>query len=112
MYYVYILRNTRTGSLYKGFSRNLEVRLSDHKKGLSYWTRRLHGNFELIWYSAFVSIDTALAFEKYLKTASGIAFSRKRLISLKTITSVRAMNAKHDLPFVASTVVEAKNGPR
>ena len=34
-----------------------------------------------IWYGAFTEKGTALEFERYLKTASGKAFSRKRLLS-------------------------------
>ncbi len=37
-----------------------------------------HGPWELIFYTAFDRRKDAFAFERYLKTGSGIAFSNKR----------------------------------
>ncbi len=54
-------------------------RLFYHNNGLSNYTRSLKP-LEVIWSSSFKDMKKAKAFEKYLKSASGIAFRNKRLI--------------------------------
>jgi len=80
MYYTYILQSTNTPSeKYVGFTTNLKQRLRDHNRGHSKHTAKF-APWEIIHVSAFVNQKTATNFEKYLKTASGKAFYRKRLI--------------------------------
>ena len=80
MYYVYILKDIKTGSLYKGLTRDLERRLFEHRNKESGFTARGNHDYRLAWFCAFQNLDVAVSFEKYLKTGSGIAFTRKRLI--------------------------------
>ncbi|MFH1542484.1 MAG: GIY-YIG nuclease family protein [bacterium] len=79
MYYTYILRSLKTGRLYKGWTHNLEMRLKTHET-LPCHTDKTDGPFELVWYCAFKDKFKALAFEKYLKSGSGRAFTNKRLV--------------------------------
>ena len=78
-YYVYILKSFKDRSLYIGLTTNLGKRLVEHKKGLGKFTKG-HLPYKLIFYCAFPDKFIAAKFEKYLKTASGKAFLRKRLI--------------------------------
>jgi len=78
VYYVYILK-LRNGSFYIGYSDNLKQRIPEHKRGIVKTTNKLLPA-SLIFYSAFLSKDKALKFEKYLKEGSGFAFRNKHLI--------------------------------
>lgn len=64
---------------YTGFSEDIDGRLDDHNKGKSVHTNKFKP-WKMIFYCAFNDKKKALEFEKYLKTASGIAFRNKRLI--------------------------------
>lgn len=77
-YYVYILKcsNNKT---YLGCTKDLEKRLERHKKGFVLATKKLRP-VKLMTYFAFSDKYTAYNFEKYLKTGSGRAFLKKRLI--------------------------------
>jgi putative endonuclease len=77
MFYTYILRNSRTNRYYIGYSNDLKNRLKEHLTGKSQCTKS-DLNYELEWYCAFKTEKQAVAFEKYLKTGSGIAFMKKR----------------------------------
>jgi predicted GIY-YIG superfamily endonuclease len=78
MFFVYILKCS-DGNYYTGCTNNLEERLHRHTKGYIDSTKnRLP--LELIYYSAFPNQNTAFAFEKYLKSGSGIAFRNKHLL--------------------------------
>jgi predicted GIY-YIG superfamily endonuclease len=48
------------------------------KGGVSYTAKRLP--IELLFYCAFKDKYVAIAFEKYLKSGSGSAFMKKRLV--------------------------------
>ena len=80
MFYVYILRSKKVPEqIYKGFSTDLKERLKRHNAGESIYTNK-YRLWNLIFYAAFENKEIAKNFEKYLKSASGIAFLRKRLI--------------------------------
>jgi len=80
MYYVYILRSIITlNQTYTGSSSDLKKRLKSHNSGANKHTSKFRP-WKVIWYCAFATQEKAEAFEKYLKSASGIAFKRKRLI--------------------------------
>ncbi|MBU4360526.1 GIY-YIG nuclease family protein [Patescibacteria group bacterium] len=80
MYYIYIIQSIKfTKRFYTGFSENIKKRINEHNSGKSNHTNK-YKPWKLIFYSAFYNKKTALDFEKYLKTASGIAFRNKRLI--------------------------------
>jgi predicted GIY-YIG superfamily endonuclease len=79
MKYVYILQSlTIPDRRYVGLTGDLRARLKKHNAG-----EVAHTSKFLPWriqtYFAFSEEERAVAFERYLKTASGRAFSRKRL---------------------------------
>jgi len=78
MHCVYILK-LNNGSFYTGLTDGLNQRLKDHDQGKCITTRKKLP-VKIIWYSAFKDRKTAAAFEKYLKSGSGIAFRNKHLL--------------------------------
>ncbi len=80
MYYVYVLR-LRNGSLYAGSTPDLRNRLLKHRNGYVISTKNLRP-VKMLWYGSFEDRLLARRFEKYLKTGSGKAFLRKRLVQL------------------------------
>ncbi len=79
MYYAYIIQSLQTNSFYFGSTTNIEERLKEHN-GSSCFTTRRSLPWKLVWFGAFTSEEKARNFEKYLKSGSGYAFSRKRLL--------------------------------
>ncbi|MEO0453161.1 MAG: GIY-YIG nuclease family protein [Verrucomicrobiota bacterium] len=80
-HYVYIIRSKKDCSdLYIGMTSDLRKRLADHNEQRVRYTKGL-APWELVYYSAFPSRELAREFETYLKSHSGRAFLRKRLIS-------------------------------
>jgi len=80
MYYVYFLRSEQySGQTYVGFTSDLKRRLSVHNSGKSPHTSK-YAPWSLVFYSAFQTENLAKGFEKYLKTASGIAFRNKHFM--------------------------------
>lgn len=79
MYYVYILQSQKDGSRYFGVTTDLKKRLYQHNAGQTVYSNKKRP-YKLIWYSAFVNKEKAYAFEKYLKSSSGYAFTKKHLI--------------------------------
>jgi predicted GIY-YIG superfamily endonuclease len=81
MYHVYILRSiSHPDQIYTGFSAvDIATRLERHNAGTTPSTRR-YRPWEIAWYGVFPDRDRATAFERYLKSGSGRAFLRKRLI--------------------------------
>lgn len=59
MYYLYILRNDKTGRIYIGYTEDLKSRLSEHKKESD--------NIELVYYEAYKDEKQARLREKRLK---------------------------------------------
>ena len=80
MFYVYILESQKDKTLYIGLTKNLKKRFEEHNLGLSKFTKG-HLPYKLVSYTAFHDKLLAAKFEQYLKTASGKAFIKKRLIS-------------------------------
>ncbi|MFZ5364667.1 MAG: GIY-YIG nuclease family protein [Patescibacteria group bacterium] len=79
-YFSYILRSIKyPNRYYKGYTSNIETILTRHNSGQSAHTSK-YKPWQLVCYCAFEDKKTALQFENYLKTASGIAFMRKRLL--------------------------------
>lgn len=79
MWYVYIIQSISAPSEeYIGASENLKQRLEDHNNGKSTHTSKF-APWKLLWYCAFSDKYKALEFERYLKSHSGRAFTKKRL---------------------------------
>jgi len=80
MYHVYIIQSINSPKkFYTGFSENFDNRLEGHNSGRSVYTNKFKP-WKMVYYCTFDNKKKALDFEKYLKTASGIAFRNKRLI--------------------------------
>lgn len=78
-YYVYILQSEiDPNRFYTGYTEELQNRLKDHNQGKCKHTSK-YIPWKIITAIAFTNKQKALAFEKYLKTSSGRAFSKKRL---------------------------------
>ena len=77
MEHVYLLKCS-DNTIYTGHTQDLEERIKRHNKGENTYTKyRLP--IELIFYAAFSNNYKAIAFEKYLKSGSGRAFSKRHL---------------------------------
>lgn len=80
MFYVYVLRSIDfPDQIYIGFTINPKERLATHNRGSSSHTAK-YKPWALISYHCFKHERTAIAFEKYLKSHSGRAFTVKRLL--------------------------------
>ena len=85
MWYVYIIRSINSPEEeYTGSTSDLKKRFADHNPGQSTHTSKF-APWELLCYVAFPDKYTALEFEKYLKSHSGRAFAKKRLIKEKEV---------------------------
>ena len=69
MHYTYILQSMLDGSYYVGSTGNLKDRLVAHNSRTVQSTKA-KVPYKIVWYCAF---------EKYLKTGSGIAYANKHL---------------------------------
>jgi putative endonuclease len=79
MKYVYILRSIPSSDrYYVGVTDDLKARLSKHNAGEVLHTSK-YKPWSIKTYISFSDEKQAIKFEKYLKTASGRAFSKKRL---------------------------------
>ena len=80
MWYVYILKSRTDGKFYVGSTTDLRRRLQEHNNGQSKSTRNRRP-LELEAYIAVKEESTARDLEKYLKTGSGIATLRRRVLA-------------------------------
>ncbi|MGE0668902.1 MAG: GIY-YIG nuclease family protein [Sphingomonadales bacterium] len=79
MKFVYMLRSeTDPDRYYVGITGDLDDRLARHNAGEVPHTSK-YRPWRLVTYVAFSDEARAFAFEKYLKSASGRAFAKKRL---------------------------------
>jgi predicted GIY-YIG superfamily endonuclease len=77
MHYVYILKSDKfLNRIYKGQTQDLKDRIKRHNRGEISHTSKFKP-WKIIFYAAFETKKQAILFEKYLKTASGIAFMKK-----------------------------------
>jgi len=78
MKYVYILESLDSLHFYVGITDDLRARLAKHNaREVSHTSK--HGPWRIKTYVAFSDAAQAVAFEKYLKSASGRAFAKQRL---------------------------------
>ena len=79
MKYVYILESiSHPAEWYVGLTDDLRTRFDAHNAGQSPHTAKFKP-WRLVTYIAFSDDAKAIAFEKYLKSGSGMAFAEKRL---------------------------------
>jgi putative endonuclease len=77
MKYVYLIQSINSpAQYYSGITDKIEGRLEDHNTGKSVHTNKFKP-WKLLVYMAFVDEKNAFAFERYLKSGSGRAFSQK-----------------------------------
>ncbi|MDP3723815.1 MAG: GIY-YIG nuclease family protein [Candidatus Omnitrophota bacterium] len=80
MYYVYILASTKVPTkIYIGITTNLEQRLHEHNQGKAIYSQR-YAPWQMRTHVVFSDKSRAQAFETYLKSGSGFAFMKKRLL--------------------------------
>jgi putative endonuclease len=78
-HYVYLLRSeSDLTRVYVGITDDLEKRLKEHNACKAKHTSK-YRPWRIETCLAFTDHQMAVAFERYLKTSSGIAFARKRL---------------------------------
>jgi len=78
-FYVYILQSESTVErFYVGLTEDLKARLKKHNAGEVQFTST-HRPWKIKTAVAFTEQEKAAQFERYLKTASGRAFAKKRL---------------------------------
>ena len=80
MPYVYILKSQKDSSrTYIGKTVNVQQRLEEHNRGESPYTKTFTP-WKLQTFIWFEDTKSADDFEKYLKSGSGFAFMKKRLL--------------------------------
>ena len=79
MYYVYILQSKKDRSRYVGVTTDLRRRLQEHNSGSAKYSSSKRP-YKLIWCCIFANKERAYDFEKYLKSSSGYAFTKKHLL--------------------------------
>jgi predicted GIY-YIG superfamily endonuclease len=80
MWYVYVLSSRKDGKLYVGSTNDLKRRLKEHHDGLCKSTTHRRP-LDLEAYIAVKVERTARDLETYLKTGSGMATFRKRILT-------------------------------
>jgi len=78
MHFVYLLK-LPNGHYYVGQTSNVFERLKYHEAGRVPSTAK-YVSKDLVWYAAFKDKETALVFEKYLKSSAGKGFRNKHLV--------------------------------
>ncbi len=83
MFYTYVLFSHKDEKLYTGYTKNLKLRLEEHRKDNVDSTKH-RKPLELIYYEACKNQDDATRREKVLKSYRGKMFLRRRLKSYFT----------------------------
>ena len=78
MFYVYVLMNPNTGTLYYGFSANLRQRFGEHQK------MPKHAGWKLIYYEAYLNEQDARDRERMLKQYEAARGHLKQRIARST----------------------------
>jgi putative endonuclease len=77
-YYTYVLRSLTDGKLYVGWTDDLRLRLGKHNEGMVIATG-CRTPFELVYYEACRTKESAIGREKTLKTGFGRKYLRDRI---------------------------------
>lgn len=79
MYYVYLLRSVRDGTLYIGCTSDLRRRISEHNRNMSTHTKK-HSPWKLVYFEGYRSKADAYGREEALKLhAQGLRRLKERL---------------------------------
>lgn len=81
--FVYILQFKDSKKLYKGYTKNLKLRLEQHKKRLVGYTKD-KGPFKIVYFEGCLDQNDATHREKYFKTYLGRMFLKNSLKSYLT----------------------------
>lgn len=94
MYYIYILKSIKKpGAIYIGYTTDLKSRLEKHNDPKNKGYSKRFAPWTIETYIAFTQVEDAKNFEKYLKSNSGKAFMRKRLISNQFKEALKKFNS-------------------
>jgi putative endonuclease len=78
MFYVYVLKSSVDGRLYKGFTKNLELRVKQHNQGKVRSTKG-YRTWKLVYFETFNVLAEARQRELYFKSGEGREFLQKQL---------------------------------
>ena len=78
--FVYLMRSVVTGQPYVGLTSGVQTRLAAHNAGQNRSTAR-GKPWQLVVVVEFSTEVSAVRFERYLKTGSGWAFTRRHLLT-------------------------------
>jgi putative endonuclease len=79
MFYTYVIKSLKNGTLYKGHCEDISIRLEQHNKDMA---KSIKNNtpFEVIYFEEFTTREEAIKREKYFKSAAGRRFLKKKLV--------------------------------
>ncbi|MBI4057345.1 MAG: GIY-YIG nuclease family protein [Elusimicrobia bacterium] len=77
MWYVYVLKSQKDGTLYTGLTEDLKRRIKEHNSGKSDFTSK-YKPFILIYYEAFIEKEDAVEEEQFLKSGYGREIFQKK----------------------------------
>jgi len=78
MYHFYVLQFKSNKKLYKGLTSDLRRRILDRRSGQSSFTS-MNGEFDLIFYEAYLNKKDAIEAEKYFKSGHGREVLKNKL---------------------------------
>lgn len=78
MYYFYVLRFKKNRKFYYGYTNHLKRRITQHHSKGSIFTSQ-NGEFDLIFYEAYLNKKDAQNSERYFKTGHGREILRGKL---------------------------------
>jgi putative endonuclease len=84
MFYVYVLKSLKDGSLYKGHTNDLNKRLNQHNSGITKSLRH-KAPFIILYFEEFQTRAEAIAREKYFKSAGGRRFLKTKILTMASI---------------------------
>lgn len=81
LFFVYVIL-CDDGSLYKGYTNNIERRYKEHCAGTGSRHTKRHKPVKLVYFEEFSSEQDAKVRERYLKTSTGIKWLKAKLKTL------------------------------
>ena len=82
-YIVYVIYNNESHRTYVEQTNSLSHRLAEHNAGLSTWTSRFPGTWEVIHQEVFDSRSAAIRRERQLKSGGGRRFIQSLVAALE-----------------------------